>query len=171
MVRPANAPAGEAPREFNAEFTIGRHPSSDIVVANSTIVSGTHLKVTPLSNGWQLQLVSRTNGMLVDGVHTAGPVLITQPMRVQLSNASGPTFMLIPQTPAPHAPGSSAAPAQVSRPAGPGAYGAPAGPGTPGPGVPGPGAPSMPGAAGGPGATAGPGCNKMPMCSHLQNNS
>lgn len=55
MVRPANAPAGEAPREFNAEFTIGRHPSSDIVVANSTIVSGTHLKVTPLSNGWQLQ--------------------------------------------------------------------------------------------------------------------
>ena len=157
MVRPANAPAGEAPREFNAEFTIGRHPSSDIVVANSTIVSGTHLKVTPLSNGWQLQLVSRTNGMLVDGVHTAGPVLITQPMRVQLSNASGPTFMLIPQTPAPHAPGGSAAPAQVSRPAGPGAYGAPAGPGTPGPGVPGPVGPSMPGAAGGPGATAGPG--------------
>ena len=96
-VRSGNAPADQPPRVFTQEFTVGRHPSSGIVVANSSIVSGTHLRVVPTPQGWQIHLVSRTNGMLVDGAPNRGPVLVARPVRVQLSNASGPTFLFIPQ--------------------------------------------------------------------------
>ena len=36
-VRSGNAPADQPPRVFTQEFTVGRHPSSGIVVANSSI--------------------------------------------------------------------------------------------------------------------------------------
>ena len=96
-------PADQPPRVFTQEFTVGRHPSSGIVVANSSIVSGTHLRVVPTPQGWQIHLVSRTNGMLVDGAPNRGPVLVARPVRVQLSNASGPTFLFIPQPAGPAA--------------------------------------------------------------------
>ena len=37
-VRSGNAPADQPPRVFTQEFTVGRHPSSGIVVENSSIV-------------------------------------------------------------------------------------------------------------------------------------
>lgn len=108
-VRSGNAPADQPPRVFTQEFTVGRHPNSGIVVANSSIVSGTHLRVVPTPQGWQIHLVSRTNGMLVDGAPSRGPVLVSRPVRVQLSNASGPTFLFIPQPAGPAAaPGAPA---------------------------------------------------------------
>ena len=118
-VRSGNAPADQPPRVFTQEFTVGRHPSSGIVVANSSIVSGTHLRVVPTPQGWQIHLVSRTNGMLVDGAPNRGPVLVARPVRVQLSNASGPTFLFIPQPagPAATAPGAPAGAARGGAPA------------------------------------------------------
>ena len=76
-VRSGNAPADQPPRVFTQEFTVGRHPNSGIVVANSSIVSGTHLRVVPTPQGWQIHLVSRTNGMLVDDAPSHGPVLVS----------------------------------------------------------------------------------------------
>ena len=108
-VRSGNAPADQPPRVFTQEFTVGRHPNSGIVVANSSIVSGTHLRVVPTPQGWQIHLVSRTNGMLVDGAPNRGPVLVARPVRVQLSNASGPTFLFIPQPAGP-----AAAPGEIT---------------------------------------------------------
>ena len=155
-VRSGNAPADQPPRVFTQEFTVGRHPSSGIVVANSSIVSGTHLRVVPTPQGWQIHLVSRTNGMLVDGAPNRGPVLVARPVRVQLSNASGPTFLFIPQPagPAATAPGAPAGAAGAAGrpPAGPGPVRPPAGAAPP----------SAPSAAG---RTApwGPGAGPAPM--------
>ena len=50
-VRSGNAPADQPPRVFTQEFTVGRHPSSGIVVENSSIVSGTHLRIVPTPQG------------------------------------------------------------------------------------------------------------------------
>ena len=155
-VRSGNAPADQPPRVFTQEFTVGRHPSSGIVVANSSIVSGTHLRVVPTPQGWQIHLVSRTNGMLVDGAPNRGPVLVARPVRVQLSNASGPTFLFIPQPagPAATAPGAPAGAAGAAGrpPVGPGPVRTPAGAAPP----------SAPSAAG---RTApwGPGAGPAPM--------
>ena len=155
-VRSGNAPADQPPRVFTQEFTVGRHPSSGIVVANSSIVSGTHLRVVPTPQGWQIHLVSRTNGMLVDGAPNRGPVLVARPVRVQLSNASGPTFLFIPQPagPAATAPGAPAGAAGAAGrpPVGPGPVRPPAGAAPP----------SAPSAAG---RTApwGPGAGPAPM--------
>ena len=155
-VRSGNAPADQPPRVFTQEFTVGRHPSSGIVVANSSIVSGTHLRVVPTPQGWQIHLVSRTNGMLVDGAPSRGPVLVSRPVRVQLSNASGPTFLFIPQPagPAATAPGAPAGAAGAAGrpPVGPGPVRPPAGAAPP----------SAPSAAG---RTApwGPGAGPAPM--------
>nr|WP_250649177.1 MULTISPECIES: ATP-binding cassette domain-containing protein [unclassified Actinomyces] len=122
-VRPANAPAGQPPLVFDREFTVGRRPGNGIVIENTTIVSGTHLRVRPTDQGWLIELVSQTNGMLVDGVDTRGPVLVTHPVRVQLANASGPVLVFVPQpavAPASGAPaaGSASCPAEQTVPAG-----------------------------------------------------
>ncbi|WP_243856546.1 MULTISPECIES: ATP-binding cassette domain-containing protein [Actinomyces] len=109
-VRPANAPVGQQPLVFDREFTVGRRPGNGIVINNTTIVSGTHLRVRPTDQGWLIELVSQTNGMLVDGVDTRGPVLVTQPVRVQLANASGPVLVFVPQ-PAAAAAGPTPSPA------------------------------------------------------------
>ena len=138
-VRSGNAPADQPPRVFTQEFTVGRHPSSGIVVENSSIVSGTHLRVVPTPQGWQIHLVSHTNGMLVDGAPNSGPVPVTRPVRVQLSNASGPTFLFVPQPVGPAGTGPTA-PAGAAGAVGATGWG-PTGPGS---------APSAPSAAGRP---------------------
>ena len=154
-VRPANAPANQPPLVFEREFTVGRRPGSGIVVENTTIVSGTHLRVRPTDQGWLIELVSQTNGMLVDGVDTRGPVLVTRPVRVQLSNASGPVFTFVPQptaSPVPSSPVSGSMP----MPPAPGRMPAPPGGSAMSP-APGAGAvPPVPGMRPAPGAGAVP---------------
>ena len=51
-VRSGNAPADQPPRVFTQEFTVGRQPSSGHVVANSSLASGTHLRVVSMPQGW-----------------------------------------------------------------------------------------------------------------------
>ena len=170
-VRPANAPANQPPLVFEREFTVGRRPGSGIVVENTTIVSGTHLRVRPTDQGWLIELVSQTNGMLVDGVDTRGPVLVTRPVRVQLSNASGPVFTFVPQptaSPVPSSPVSGSMPmppAPGRMPAPPGASAMSPAPGAgavpPAPGMrPAPGAGAVPPA---PGMRPAPGAGPAPV--------
>lgn len=111
-VRLANAPAYEHPRVFTTAFTVGRRPTCDVVISSSNAVSGEHLRVTPTAEGWVVECVSRTNGMIVNG-QDLRRALITAPARVYLANVSGPGIDFTP-TAAPVAPG-------APQPPGPGA--------------------------------------------------
>ncbi|WP_168708074.1 ATP-binding cassette domain-containing protein [Actinomyces procaprae] len=111
-VRLTNAPAYEQPRIFTAAFTVGRRPTCDVVVSTSNVVSGEHLRITPTPEGWLVECVSRTNGMLVAGQDTRR-ALVTGPTRVYLANSSGPGIDLVPTAPAGAPPASAPLPASV----------------------------------------------------------
>ncbi|SDN21945.1 ABC-type multidrug transport system, ATPase component [Actinomyces ruminicola] len=126
-VRLTNAPAYEQPRVFTAAFTVGRRPTCDVVVSTSNVVSGEHLRVTPTPEGWVVECISRTNGMVVAGQDTRR-ALIAGPTRVYLANSSGPGIDFMPTTPTASAPASAsgtapAAPASKTQQYAPVAYG------------------------------------------------
>ncbi|MDU0347507.1 FHA domain-containing protein, partial [Actinomyces sp. MRS3W] len=129
-VRLTNAPAYEQPRVFTSAFIVGRRPTCDVVVSTSNAVSGEHLRVSPTPEGWVIECISRTNGMLVDGQDTRR-ALVTGPTRVYLANSSGPGVDFIPTAvpdagpaPAPGAAsgGAPAAPAGAPQPQPPTLY-------------------------------------------------
>ncbi|SDN19876.1 ATP-binding cassette domain-containing protein [Actinomyces ruminicola] len=115
-VRLTNAPAYEQPRVFTAAFTVGRRPTCDVVVSTSNVVSGEHLRVTPTPEGWVIECISRTNGMVVAGQDTRR-ALITGPTRVYLANSSGPGIDFMPTTPTASAPASASGAAPTPMPA------------------------------------------------------
>jgi len=115
-VRLTNAPAYEQPRVFTAAFTVGRRPTCDVVVSTSNVVSGEHLRVTPTPEGWVVECISRTNGMVVAGQDTRR-ALIAGPTRVYLANSSGPGIDFMPTTPTASAPASASGAAPTSMPA------------------------------------------------------
>lgn len=118
-VRLANAPAYEQPRVFTEAFTVGRRPTCDVVIATSNAVSGEHLRVHPSPQGWVVECVSRTNGMIVNG-RDVRQALINGPARVYLANVSGPGVDFTPTQAPVGAPGPSPQTAQSGAAAVPG---------------------------------------------------
>lgn len=128
-VRLSAAPAYVQPQIFTTPFVVGRLPECDVVIANSSIVSRRHLRVSPTPQGWLVECLSE-NGMVVGG-QKIPQVLVTSAIRIHLADGSGPGLDLVPtQAPAGEVPssapmtsastsGAHAAPASGAAPGGP----------------------------------------------------
>ncbi|WP_083090427.1 ATP-binding cassette domain-containing protein [Actinomyces vulturis] len=93
IVRSLSGHGPAQPLSFTQAFTVGRTPESGFQVSHP-LVSRRHLVITPTAQGWKVICEGR-NGMMVNGFPMSD-VLVTDGMRIQLGDASGPVIALTP---------------------------------------------------------------------------